>query len=39
VPSTKNEFGISNAYRLTGIEPHTHRGTRGRGMDAALFGS
>lgn len=39
VPSTKNEFGISNAYRLTGIEPHIHMGTRGRGMDAALFGS
>lgn len=34
VPSRANVYGVSNAYRIVGIDPHVHMGTRGRGMDA-----
>lgn len=37
VPSTTNAFGISNAYRLTGLDPYNHMGTKGRGLDLAAL--
>jgi hypothetical protein len=37
LPSTTNEHGIFNAYRLKGLESRVHMGTRGRGMDATDF--
>ncbi len=33
VPSKSNELGVANAYRIVGIEPYSHMGTRGRRMD------
>jgi hypothetical protein len=33
VPSKTNPQGISNAYRIVGVEPYKHMGTRGRAMD------
>jgi hypothetical protein len=30
LPSSSNEHGISNAYRIIGIDPYAHQGTRGR---------
>jgi hypothetical protein len=38
VPSRSNDYGISNAYRVVGIESFKHMGTRGRGMDEADLG-
>jgi RIO-like serine/threonine protein kinase len=35
LPSQTNSFGISNAYRIVGIDSFNHRGTRGRGGDEA----
>ncbi len=35
LPSTQSEYGISNAYRLTHVEPYQHRGTLGRSEMAA----
>jgi hypothetical protein len=32
IPSRQTDFGISHAYRLVGVDPHIHMGTRGRGM-------
>jgi hypothetical protein len=32
-PSGSSDYGIANAYRVVGIEPYVHMGTRGRGMD------
>jgi hypothetical protein len=29
-PSAQSEFGVSNAYRIVGIEPRVHQGTVGR---------
>ena len=37
LPSTANEQGISNAYRIVGVESRIHMGTRGRGLDEAEF--
>ncbi|MBY5590911.1 hypothetical protein HFO49_26065 [Rhizobium leguminosarum] len=37
VPSRINEMGISNAYRIFGLESYQHMGTRGRGQDAHDF--
>lgn len=34
VPSKRSEYGMSNGYRLTHLEPYAHMGTKGRGMDA-----
>lgn len=31
-PSTHSDFGVSNAYRIVGVESHIHMGTRGRAM-------
>ncbi|MGE8131884.1 hypothetical protein ACQKQD_33685 [Methylobacterium sp. NPDC080182] len=36
-PSTKNEDRIANGYRLVGLYPKMHMGTRGQGMDAVDF--
>jgi predicted transcriptional regulator len=36
VPSRVNDRGISNAYRLTYLEPYVHLGTRGRNADFAM---
>lgn len=33
VPSEINPQGYSNAYRIVGIDPYRHMGTRGRGSD------
>lgn len=37
IPSRQNESGISNAYRIVGLNPYEHMGTKGRGMDAYDF--
>ena len=34
IPSQVNSYGTSNAYRIVGIEPTVHMGTRGRRLDA-----
>jgi DNA-binding transcriptional ArsR family regulator len=31
-PSVQSQFGVSNAYRIVGIEPRIHQGTVGRTM-------
>lgn len=36
-PTTKNQFGVANAYRLPHIDSHMHMGTVGRGMDQLAF--
>ena len=33
VPSSVNTYGISNAYRIVGIDPTVHMGTRGRNIE------
>lgn len=38
VPSLINAYGLSNAYRIVGIDSFNHRGTRSRNMDAVGFG-
>jgi hypothetical protein len=38
VPSQINAYGVSNAYRIVGIDPFNHRGTRSRNMDGVAFG-
>jgi hypothetical protein len=35
--SSASEYGVANAYRVVGIEPYVHMGTRGRGMDEFDF--
>lgn len=35
VPSDASQYGISNAYRLPFIDPYSHMGTKGRGLDKA----
>ena len=37
IPSRTNDMGVSNAYRLAGLEAYQHMGTRGRGQDATDF--
>jgi hypothetical protein len=37
VPSRINAYGVSNAYRIVGIDPFNHRGTRSRNMDDVAF--
>lgn len=32
VPSGANSHGIANGYRVVGLDPYIHMGTRGRGM-------
>ena len=31
-PSEVNKYGVSNAYRIVGLDPYNHMGTRGRSM-------
>jgi hypothetical protein len=33
VPSKANLYGVSNAYRIVGIDPTVHMGTRGRNTE------
>jgi hypothetical protein len=35
IPSRKSPNGVANAYRIVGLSPYNHMGTRGRGMDLA----
>lgn len=37
VPSETNVIGVANAYRLVGIDPYNHMGTKGRGLDPAIL--
>jgi hypothetical protein len=37
IPRMSSEYGVSNAYRVVGIEPFNHFGTRGRTLDALDF--
>jgi hypothetical protein len=37
IPSRESPHGISNAYRIVGLEPYTHMGTRGRALDSLDF--
>ena len=37
LPSVTSQYGVSNGYRLVGIDSYNHSGTRGRGRDAADF--
>jgi len=37
IPSMVSKDGVSNAYRVIGIDPYAHMGTRGRAMDAIEF--
>jgi hypothetical protein len=39
IPSQTNEHGISNAYRVVGIDTTNHMGTKGRARDAIDYGS
>jgi hypothetical protein len=32
IPSSTNAHGVSNAYRIVGLDGYNHMGTRGRGM-------
>ena len=34
IPSGTNMYGVSNAYRIVGLDTYNHMGTRGRGMTA-----
>ncbi|HQZ40971.1 MAG TPA: winged helix-turn-helix domain-containing protein [Vicinamibacterales bacterium] len=36
IPSRQTDHGIAHAYRLVGIDPHNHMGTRGRAMLQAV---
>jgi hypothetical protein len=38
LPSQINAYGVSNGYRIVGIDPFNHRGTRTRNMDGVVFG-
>jgi hypothetical protein len=37
IPRLNSEYGVANAYRIPGIEPYNHMGTRGRTFDASDF--
>ena len=36
IPSELSEYGVSNAYRLTHLDPHAHMGTRGRDLSQVI---
>jgi hypothetical protein len=38
VPSQESPHGIANAYRIVGLSPYNHMGTRGRSLDIADLG-
>lgn len=37
IPRMNTEYGVANAYRIAGVEPFSHMGTRGRTFDASDF--
>lgn len=37
IPRLNSEYGVANAYRIGGIEPYNHMGTRGRTFEASDF--
>jgi hypothetical protein len=37
IPSEINAYAVSNVYRIVGIDPFNHRGTRSRSMDEVEF--
>lgn len=37
IPRVNSEYGVANAYRIAGVEPFNHMGTRGRTFDASDF--
>jgi hypothetical protein len=37
VPSTVSPDGVSNSYRVVGVEAHRHMGTQGRALDSVDF--
>jgi hypothetical protein len=37
IPRMNSEYGVANAYRVAGIEPYNHMGTRGRMLEASDF--
>lgn len=37
IPRMNSEYGVANAYRVAGIEPFSHMGTRGRTLDPSDF--
>jgi hypothetical protein len=37
IPSKETPLGISNAYRIVGVEPYAHMGTRGRSLESRDF--
>jgi hypothetical protein len=37
IPSRESPQGVSNAYRVVGVEPHSHMGTQGRALDRIDF--
>jgi hypothetical protein len=39
LPSTVSPEGVSNAYRIVGVEPYKHMGTQGRALDGVDFGT
>jgi putative transposase len=38
IPSEVHESGVTNAYRIVGIDSYKHMGTQGRGMTAYDYG-
>jgi hypothetical protein len=32
IPSKESEYGVANAYRIVGLSPYNHMGTRGRSL-------
>lgn len=39
LPSTVSADGVSNSYRIVGVEAHRHMGTQGRTLDIVDFGT
>ena len=39
LPSTVSPDGVSNSYRIVGVEAHRHMGTQGRTLDIVDFGT
>jgi hypothetical protein len=37
IPSQENEHGVANAYRIVGLSPYNHVGTRGRSLTMSEF--
>jgi hypothetical protein len=37
IPSQESEHGVANAYRIVGLSPYNHMGTRGRSLTMNEF--